>query len=64
MTRAKKSAERSIPSFSDPVGLMTHSLTIPLTTSRRIRDGRLGTNIGTVAALDDAVAAFSPTERI
>jgi hypothetical protein len=25
---------------------------------------RLRTNIGTVAALDDAVAAFNPTERI
>ncbi|MFI7282820.1 NADP-dependent oxidoreductase [Micromonospora chersina] len=31
---------------------------------RRIRDGRLQTNIGTVAALDDAVAAFNRTERI
>ncbi|MFC0030282.1 NADP-dependent oxidoreductase [Micromonospora chaiyaphumensis] len=30
---------------------------------QRIRDGRLRTNIGTVAALDDAVAAFNPTER-
>ncbi|SCL50096.1 GNAT family N-acetyltransferase [Micromonospora chersina] len=30
---------------------------------RRIRDGRLRTNIGTVAALDDAVAAFNRTER-
>jgi hypothetical protein len=26
--------------------------------------GRLRTNIGNVAALDDAVAAFNPTERI
>src|SRR5213596_2976962 len=31
---------------------------------RRLRDGRLRTNIGNVAALDDAVAAFNPTERI
>ncbi len=31
---------------------------------RRVRDGRLRTNIGNVAALDDAVAAFNPTERI
>ena len=31
---------------------------------RRVRDGRLRTNIGNVATLDDAVAAFSPTERI
>ena len=29
----------------------------------RVRDGRLRTNIGTVASLDDAVAAFNPTER-
>ncbi|MFB9743265.1 NADP-dependent oxidoreductase [Pseudonocardia sulfidoxydans] len=31
--------------------------------ARRVRDGRLRTNIGTVATLDDAVAAFNPTER-
>ena len=31
---------------------------------RRARDGRLRTNIGTVSTLDDAVAAFNPTERI
>jgi NADPH:quinone reductase-like Zn-dependent oxidoreductase len=31
---------------------------------QRVRDGRLRTNIGTVATLDDAVAAFNPTERI
>jgi NADPH:quinone reductase-like Zn-dependent oxidoreductase len=30
---------------------------------RRVRDGRLRTNIGTVAPFDDAVAAFNPTER-
>jgi NADPH:quinone reductase-like Zn-dependent oxidoreductase len=30
----------------------------------RVRDGRLRTNIGKVATLDDAVAAFNPTERI
>src|SRR6476620_9644885 len=30
----------------------------------RVRVGRLRTNIGNVAALDDAVAAFNPTERI
>jgi NADPH:quinone reductase-like Zn-dependent oxidoreductase len=30
---------------------------------QRVRDGRLRTNIGTVAALDDAVGAFNPTER-
>jgi NADPH:quinone reductase-like Zn-dependent oxidoreductase len=31
---------------------------------QRVRDGRLRTNIGTVATLDDAIAAFNPTERI
>lgn len=30
---------------------------------QRVRDGRLRANIGTVASLDDAVAAFNPTER-
>jgi NADPH:quinone reductase-like Zn-dependent oxidoreductase len=30
---------------------------------QRVRDRRLRTHIGTVAPLDDAVAAFSPTER-
>jgi hypothetical protein len=29
-----------------------------------VRDGWLRTNVGNVAALDDAVAAFNPTERI
>ena len=31
---------------------------------QRVRDGRLRTVIGNVATLDDAVAAFNPTERI
>jgi NADPH:quinone reductase-like Zn-dependent oxidoreductase len=31
---------------------------------QRVRDGRLRTNIGNVATLDDAVAALNPTERI
>ena len=30
---------------------------------QRVRDGRLRTNIGTVASLDDAVDAFNPTGR-
>jgi NADPH:quinone reductase-like Zn-dependent oxidoreductase len=30
---------------------------------QRVRDGRLRTNIGNVATLDDAVAAFNPTGR-
>ena len=32
--------------------------------AQRVRDGRLRTNIGNIATLDDAVAAFNPTERI
>jgi NADPH:quinone reductase-like Zn-dependent oxidoreductase len=32
--------------------------------ARRVRDGRLRTNIGQIATLDDAVAAFNPTERV
>ena len=31
---------------------------------RRVRDGRLRTNIGNVSTLDDAVAAFNQTKRI
>jgi NADPH:quinone reductase-like Zn-dependent oxidoreductase len=31
---------------------------------QRVRDGRLRTNIGNVSTLDDAVAAFNPTERL
>src|SRR5262245_50191017 len=31
---------------------------------RRVRDGRLRTNIGNVSTLGDAVAAFNPTKRI
>ncbi len=30
---------------------------------QRVREGRLRTNIGNVATLDDAVAAFHPSER-
>jgi NADPH:quinone reductase-like Zn-dependent oxidoreductase len=30
---------------------------------QRVRDGRLRPNIGTVATLDEAVAAFNPTTR-
>ena len=30
---------------------------------QRVRDGRLRTNIANVATLEDAVAAFNPTER-
>jgi NADPH:quinone reductase-like Zn-dependent oxidoreductase len=31
---------------------------------QRVRDGRLRTNIGNIATLEDAVAALNPTERI
>jgi zinc-binding alcohol dehydrogenase family protein len=31
---------------------------------QRVRDGRLRTNIGNIATLDDAVAALNPTERL
>jgi NADPH:quinone reductase-like Zn-dependent oxidoreductase len=31
---------------------------------QRVRDGRLRTNIGNVASLDDAVAAFNPSKRV
>jgi NADPH:quinone reductase-like Zn-dependent oxidoreductase len=31
---------------------------------QRVRDGRLRTNIGNIATLDDAIAAFNPTRRI
>ena len=30
---------------------------------RRVRDGRLRTNVGNVSTLDDAVAAFNRAER-
>src|SRR6185437_15765735 len=30
---------------------------------QRVRDGRLRTNIGTVASLNDAAATFNPTDR-
>jgi NADPH:quinone reductase-like Zn-dependent oxidoreductase len=32
--------------------------------AQRVRDGRLRTNIGQIADLDDAVAAFNPTEQV
>ncbi|WGS19946.1 MULTISPECIES: NADP-dependent oxidoreductase [unclassified Bradyrhizobium] len=31
---------------------------------QRVRDGRLRTNIGNIAPLDEAVAAFNPTKRV
>ncbi|GAA5141867.1 NADP-dependent oxidoreductase [Pseudonocardia adelaidensis] len=32
--------------------------------AQRVRDGRLRTNIGNIATLDDAVAALNPSERV
>jgi NADPH:quinone reductase-like Zn-dependent oxidoreductase len=32
--------------------------------AQRVRDERVRTNIGAVSALDDAVAALNPTERV
>jgi NADPH:quinone reductase-like Zn-dependent oxidoreductase len=32
--------------------------------AQRVRDGRVRTNIGTIATLDDAVATLNPTERV
>ena len=32
--------------------------------AQRVRDGRVRTNIGQVAPLEDAVAAFNPTEPV
>src|SRR5690606_37162024 len=32
--------------------------------AQRVRDGRLRTNVGRVADLDDAVDAFNPAERV
>ena len=31
---------------------------------QRVREGRLRTNIGKIATLDEAVVALNPTERI
>ena len=31
---------------------------------QRVRDGRLRANIGDIAPLDEAIAAFNPTKRI
>jgi NADPH:quinone reductase-like Zn-dependent oxidoreductase len=50
-------------------GLAIDSVVLPDRTQlgeivQRVRDGRLRTNIGNVATLDDAVAAFNPTGRI
>jgi hypothetical protein len=45
------------------VGIANRQATQNLSTWR-VRDGRLRTNIGNVATLDDAVAAFNQTKRI
>jgi NADPH:quinone reductase-like Zn-dependent oxidoreductase len=57
------------PAEARPVdGLAVDFVVVPDRTQlgeivQRLRDGRLRTNIGNVATLDDAVAAFNPTER-
>ena len=57
------------PTEARPVGGLTIDFVVvpdraPLSEIvQRVRDGRLRTNIGKVAALDDVVAAFNPTER-
>ena len=48
-------------------GFVSTEMAWPSTLSevvQRVREGRLRTNIGNVASLDDAVAALNPTERI
>ncbi|MGC4755378.1 NADP-dependent oxidoreductase [Micromonospora trifolii] len=58
------------PSETRPVdGLAIDFVVMPDRTqlgeiAQRVRDGRLRTNIGNVADLDDAVAALNPTKRI
>jgi NADPH:quinone reductase-like Zn-dependent oxidoreductase len=47
------------------VGFVVESDRVHLTEiDRRVRDGRLRTNIGTIATLDNAVTALNPTDRI
>src|SRR5438128_9416132 len=57
-TAARPSGGLSIDFIVVPAPAQDRALVQP------VRGGRLRTNIGNVAALDDAVAAFNPTERI
>jgi NADPH:quinone reductase-like Zn-dependent oxidoreductase len=57
-TEARPSGGRTIDFVVEPDRAQLSELV------RRVRDGRLRTNIGTVATLDDAVAAFNRTERV
>ena len=58
------------PTEARPVGGLTIDFVVESDRAQlnevvqRVRHGRLRTNIGKVAALDDAVAAFNRTERI
>nr|WP_256253146.1 NADP-dependent oxidoreductase [Paenibacillus sp. UNC496MF] len=57
------------PEVQPAEGLAIHFVVEPDRTQlveivQRVRDSRLRTNIGQIASLDDAVAAFNPTERI
>jgi NADPH:quinone reductase-like Zn-dependent oxidoreductase len=52
------------PSEARPVDFVVESDRVQLgEIVQRVRDGRLRTNIGNVSSLDEAVAAFSSTER-
>jgi NADPH:quinone reductase-like Zn-dependent oxidoreductase len=52
------------PAYGSAIDFVVESDRAQLTEIvQRIRDGRLRTNIGKVASLDEAVAAFNPTER-
>jgi NADPH:quinone reductase-like Zn-dependent oxidoreductase len=57
-TEARPAGGRTIDFVVEPDRAQSSELV------RRVRDGRLRTNIGTVAALDDAVAVFNRTERV
>jgi NADPH:quinone reductase-like Zn-dependent oxidoreductase len=57
-TEARPSGGRTIDFVVEPDRAQLSELV------QRVRVGRLRTNIGEVAALDDAVAAFNRTERI
>ena len=58
------------PTDTRPVGGLTIDFVVVSNRAQlgeivqRVRDGRLRTNIGNIATLHDAVAAFNPTERI
>src|ERR1700745_1088123 len=57
------------PAEARPAAALAHDFVVEADRAQlgeivqRVRDGRLRTNIGNVAGLDDAVAALNPTER-